>query len=69
MVHYGSKRPDDIVIRERLRVLAHERRRFGFRRLGILLQREGIVMNRKKLLRLFREAGLAVRPSCVKRHA
>jgi transposase InsO family protein len=44
-----------------LRSLAYERRRFGFRRLGILLQREGIVMNRKKLLRLYREDGLAVR--------
>ena len=69
MVRYRSKRPDDIAIRERLHVLAHERRRFSFRRLDILLQREGIAMNRKKLLRLIREAGLAVRPSCVQRHA
>ncbi len=61
MVRYRSKRPDDSAIRERLRALAHERRRFGFRRLGILLRREGIVMNRKKLLRLYREEGLAVR--------
>ena len=61
MVRYRSRRPDDSAIRERLRNLAHERRRFGFRRLGILLRREGIVMNRKKLLRLYREEGLAVR--------
>jgi putative transposase len=61
MVRYRSRRPDDGAIRERLRSLAHERRRFGFRRLGILLRREGIVMNRKKLLRLYREEGLAVR--------
>lgn len=61
MVRYQSRRPDDRAIRERLRALAHERRRFGFRRLGILLRREGIVMNRKKLLRLYREEGLAVR--------
>jgi len=61
MVRYRSRRPDDRAIRERMRSLAHERRRFGFRRLGILLRREGIVMNRKKLLRLYREEGLAVR--------
>ena len=61
MVRYRSRRPNDDAIRERMRKLAHERRRFGFRRLGILLCREGIVMNRKKLLRLYREEGLAVR--------
>ncbi len=61
MVRYRSRRADDTGIRERLRELANERRRFGFRRLGVLLKREGIVMNRKKLLRLYREEGLAVR--------
>jgi putative transposase len=48
-------------IRQRLRDLAGERRRFGYRRLGILLAREGITMNHKKLYRLYREEGLAVR--------
>jgi len=61
MIRYRSIRADDSGLRARLRSLAHERRRFGFRRLGILLRREGIVMNRKKLLRLYREEGLAVR--------
>lgn len=45
----------------RLRELAAERRRFGYRRLQILLGREGIVMNHKKLFRLYREEGLSVR--------
>jgi putative transposase len=53
--------PDAPEIRARLRALAAERRRFGYRRLGILLAREGIHMNHKKLLRLYREEGLAVR--------
>lgn len=53
--------PGDADVRERLRGLAAERRRFGYRRLGILLQREGVSMNKKKLLRLYREEGLAVR--------
>ena len=61
LVRYRSIRLDDAAIRIRLRELANERRRFGFRRLGYLLKREGIHMNHKKLLRLYREEGLAVR--------
>lgn len=48
-------------IRQRLRDLAGERRRFGYRRLAILLEREGMMMNHKKLYRLYREEGLTVR--------
>jgi len=53
--------PGDGDVRERLRSLAVERRRFGYRRLGILLQREGVHMNKKKLYRLYSEESLAVR--------
>lgn len=60
-VRYRSSRPDDAAIRMRLRELASIRRRFGYRRLHILLGREGIVMNRKKLRRLYREERLQVR--------
>ena len=56
-----STRPDDAALRERLRTLAGERRRFGYRRLGYLLGREGIAPNHKKLLRIYREEGLKVR--------
>ena len=54
------RRPDpgDGEARARLRDLAAERRRFGYRRLGILLEREGITMNKKKLFRLYREEGV-----------
>src|SRR3546814_7590581 len=41
--------------------ISAERRRFGYRRLGIMLAREGLVMNHKKLLRLYREENLRVR--------
>ena len=58
---YESTRPDDAAIRKRLRALASERRRFGYRRLHILLKREGIEMNLKKLYRLYKEERLAVR--------
>jgi putative transposase len=60
-VRYRSRRRDDGAVRARLRELASIRRRFGYRRLHILLRREGIVMNHKKLRRLYREEGLKVR--------
>jgi len=60
-VRYRSRRPDDGVIRRRLRELAHERRRFGYRRLHILLRREGLSLNHKKLRRLYAEERLQVR--------
>jgi putative transposase len=55
------ERRGDEAVRARLRTLAGERRRFGYRRLGILLEREGVRMNHKKLYRLYREERLAVR--------
>lgn len=58
---YVSRRPDDAALRTRLRELAVVRRRFGYRRLHILLRREGMVMNHKKLYRLYREERLMVR--------
>ena len=61
MVRYRSRRPDDAVLRTRMRELAAERRRFGYRRLHVLLRREGLVVNRKRTQRLFREEGLMVR--------
>src|SRR6187455_2509208 len=54
-VRYRSSRPNNAVVRVRLRELASIRRRFGYRRLHILLTREGIAMNHKKLRRLYRE--------------
>ena len=58
---YASKRPDDGALRERLKDLARERRRFGYRRLLILLRRDGIELNHKKLFRLYKEERLTVR--------
>ena len=53
--------PDNPEIRTRMRAIAGERRRFGYRRIGLMLEREGIVMNHKKLRRLYREEALSVR--------
>ena len=60
-VRYQATRPPDGELRERLKALAAERRRFGYRRLHVLLRREGHVVNRKRVQRLYREENLTVR--------
>jgi putative transposase len=61
MVRYVSRRHDDAKARERIRELASQRRRFGYRRLHWLLCREGWAMNHKKFRRLYREERLTAR--------
>ena len=59
---YASSRGDDAAVRAAAAgIWRRERRRFGYRRLHILLRREGIVLNHKKLFRLYREERLTVR--------
>lgn len=58
--HYRSRRGDDAELRRRLRQLAAERPRWGYQPLHVLLRREGRIVNHKKVLRLYREEGLAV---------
>ena len=57
-VRYGGGRGDDADLRGRLRALAGQRRRFGWRRLKILLAREGIAPNHKRLRRVYAEERL-----------
>jgi putative transposase len=58
---YRSRRPPCGDLRQRISELAGEKRRYGYRRIHILLRREGWTVNRKRTYRLYREAGLAVR--------
>jgi putative transposase len=60
-VRYTSNRSDDAPLREAMKAVAAERRRFGYRRIHIMLDRQGIVMNQKKRRRLYREETLQVR--------
>jgi transposase InsO family protein len=60
-MRYRSCRDGDEDLRARLRELAGQRRRFGYRRLHILLRRDGVTINRKKTQRIYREEGLTVR--------
>jgi hypothetical protein len=64
VVRYRSCRSDDAALRARLRGLAGERRRFGYRRLGLLLAREGVQLNHKRLRWIYTEERLQVRRSC-----
>jgi len=58
---YRAHRTEPADLREWLRRLAAERRRFGYRRLTVLLRREGWPVNPKRVYRMYREEGLAVR--------
>ena len=58
---YRHRRRDDRELRERLHQLAYQRQRFGYRRLGALLRREGMLVNHKRIYRLYRAEGLVVR--------
>ena len=69
MIRYRSRRPDDAVLRTKLRDLANVRRRFGYRRLFILLRREGEMSGINRIYRLYREEGLAVRKRQTRRKA
>ena len=69
MVRYRSCRPPDTELRARLRELANERRRFGYRRLFILLRREGEASGINRIHRLYREEGLTVRKRRARRKA
>lgn len=52
--------PDNPEISEEMHKIAEKRRRFGYRRVGVMLERKGMVMNAKKLYRIYREEGLSV---------
>ncbi len=58
---YQSHREDDTALRNRLRELAGQRKRFGSPRLHVMLKREGLVVNHKRTERLYSEEGLALR--------
>ena len=60
-MRYRATREDDASLRERMKAIAQERRRFGYRRLHVLLRREGFRVNHKRLFRLYREERLMVR--------
>lgn len=69
MVRYRSCRPPDLTLRTQLRDLANERKRCGYRRLFILLRRDGEPSGINRIYRLYREEGLTVRKRRARRRA
>ena len=65
---YQSIRDDRAELRIRLRDLARTRVRYGYRRLHILLKREGWQVNHKLVYRLYLEEGLQMRTKTPRRH-
>jgi putative transposase len=68
-LRYHSRRDPQTALRMRLRELAASRVRFGYRRLTVLLRREGWAVNAKRIYRLYREDGLTVRTKVRRRIA
>jgi len=58
---------EEVVIRQRLRELARQRPRFGYRRMTALLKEEGFYVNHKRIQRLCRDEGLRVTKKAKKR--
>jgi putative transposase len=69
MIRYRSCRPPDTALRTQLRELANGRKRFGYRRLFILLRQEGEPSGINRIYRLYREEGLTVRKRGARRRA
>ncbi len=69
LYRYQAKRPSDMALKDRLSELAAQKRRYGYRRLHVLLRREGWHHNAKRTYRVYREAGLMVRKRKRKRIA
>ena len=69
MCRYESRRKDDRALRMRLKELAYARPRYGYRRLTVLLQRDGWPVNHKRVYRIYGEEGLLVRTKRRKKRA
>ena len=59
--HYRSRRPEQAPLRKRIREIAETRMRYGYRRIHVLLRREGWRVNVKRVRRLYRLEGLQMR--------
>jgi putative transposase len=65
--HYRSRREDSTPLKQRIKEIAETRVRYGYRRIHVLLRREGWLVNAKRVCRLYREMGLQLRNKPPKR--
>ena len=66
--YYQSVADEQAELRIRIRDLAYARVSYGYRRLHVLLQREGWKVNHKRVYRLYKQEGLMMRPKKPRRH-
>jgi putative transposase len=66
-IRYKSRRPDQASLQMRIKELAATRVRYGYRRIHVLLRREGWVIDHKRTRRIYRELGLQLRNKTPKR--
>lgn len=59
-VRYKNRRADESLLKEKIRRIALEKRRFGYRRIHMLLKRSGEHINHKKVFRIYQSLGLKV---------
>ena len=59
-IRYEDNKPDIGLLKEKIISIAHEKRRYGYRRIHVLLKRKGVTINHKKLFRIYKELGLKV---------
>jgi putative transposase len=59
-IRYVSKKLEEELLRERITSIAHEKRRYGYRRIHLLLKRDRMKINHKKVFRIYQELGLKV---------
>jgi putative transposase len=65
--HYKSRRPEQAGLERRIREICQTRVRYGYRRVHVLLRREGWRVNHKKTRRIYKELGLQLRNKTPKR--
>lgn len=59
-IRYVSQKPGEELLKEKITLIAHEKRRYGYRRIHVLLKRDGVNINHKKLFRIYKQLGLKV---------
>jgi putative transposase len=64
---YQSKRPEQAYLRKRIKEIAAEKPRYGYRRITILIRREGLLVNVKRVYRIYKEEALQMRKKVPKR--
>ena len=65
--HYKSCRPDQAPLAARIKAICETRVRYGYRRVDVLLRREGWHVNQKRIRRIYNELGLQLRNKTPKR--